>query len=215
MPRDGTATRQRILDAAHTLIIEQGYAATSVDEILASSGATKGAFFHHFESKEGMAGALYDQYIAGEERTFEQTFRRAERLTSDPLQQVLITIGLFEEMFAPLEQPHPGCLMASFVYQNALMTPERSVQSRAVFMMWRDAIGTKLRDAERLQQPRVALDHDALADMLQVVFEGGFIMAKVLGDGGLIVRYLRVLRSYIEVVFEVDHVRVEPALASS
>lgn len=215
MPRDGSATRQRILDAAHDLIIEQGYAATSIDEILATSGATKGAFFHHFESKEGMADALYGQYIAGEERTFEQTFRRAERLSSDPLQQVLITIGLFEEMFAPLEKPHPGCLMASFVYQNALMTPERSVQSRTVFIMWRDAIGGKLREAEKLRRPRVMLDHDAVADMLQVVFEGGFIMAKVLGDGGLIVRYLRVLRSYIEVLFEVEPLRVEPVLASS
>lgn len=209
MPRDGSATRQRILDAAHDRILEDGYAATSIDVILAASGVTKGAFFHHFASKEAMADALYEQYLEGEARTFEETFRRAERLTRDPLQQVLITFGLFEELFAPLEQPHPGCLMASFVYQNDLMTPERRIRSANVFLMWRDAIGGKLREAELLHPPRAPLDHDAVADMLQLVFEGGFIMAKVLGDGGLIVRYLRVLRSYVESVFD-----VEPAAAA-
>lgn len=204
MPRDGSATRQRILDAAHDLVLDKGYAATSIDEILAASGVTKGAFFHHFASKDGMADALYQQYVSGEERTFEETFGRAERLSSDPLQQVLITIGLFEELFAPLEKPHPGCLMASFVYQNDLMTPQRKVQSAEVFLMWREAIAGKLREAEKLHPPRVPLDHNAVADMLQVAFEGGFIMAKVLDDGGLIVRYLRVVRSYIETVFDLD-----------
>ncbi len=203
MPRDGSATRQRILDSAHDIIIERGYAATSIDEILGASGATKGAFFHHFESKEGMADALYQQYLSGEERTFEETFRRAERLTHDPLQQVLVTVGLLEEMFIPLEAPHPGCLMASFVYQNDLMTPERKVQGAHVFLMWREAISGKLQEAEKLHEPRSPLDHDATADMLQLIFEGGFIMAKVLEDAGLIVRYLRVFRSYLESVFDV------------
>lgn len=150
--------------------------------------------------------ALYEQYLAGEAQTFEDTFRRAERLTSDPLQQVLITIGLFEELFTPLEQPPAGCLMASFAYQNDLMTPERRLRSAQVFLMWREAISGKLREAERLHPARVALDHDAVADMLQVVFEGGFIMAKVLGDAGLLVRYLGVFRSYVESAFQHDHV---------
>ena len=36
MPKDGTATRTRILDAAEQLVIENGYAATSVDQVLQS-----------------------------------------------------------------------------------------------------------------------------------------------------------------------------------
>ena len=203
MPRDGTATRQRILDSAHDLILDNGYAATSLDEILGASEVTKGAFFHHFPSKDAMADALWIQYLEGEERSFEETFRRAERLTSDPLQQVLITIGFFEEMYADLEQPHPGCLLASFAYQNELMTPARKVESEEVFLIWRRAIGAKLREAEAVHPPVAPVDHDAVADMIQLIFEGGFIMAKVLDDAGLLVRYLRVLRQYIEVLFGV------------
>jgi TetR/AcrR family transcriptional repressor of nem operon len=213
MPRDGTATRQRILDSAHDLILQEGYAGTSIDQILAQSGVTKGAFFHHFASKDAMAGALFEKYLEADLRVFERTFGRAERLTSDPLQQVLLTIGFMEEIYAPLESAHAGCLLASFAYQNELMTPERRDQSVASFMVWREAFEAKLREAESLYQPVVALDLEAVADMLSVVLEGGYIMSKLLDDGQLVVRYLRVLRSYFELAFGVA--KSKPALATT
>ena len=204
MPRDGSATKQRILDAAHDLILQQGYAATSLDQILGASGVTKGAFFHHFVSKEAMADALFEQYIAGEQRIFGETFERAERLTSDPLQQVLLTLGFFEETYQQLEVPHPGCLMASFVYQNELMTPERKQVTADSFLLWRDAFSAKLREAEALHPPVVPIDHEALGDMLSVIQEGGFIVAKAMNDAGLMARYLRVLRAHIEMAFGIS-----------
>lgn len=213
MPRDGRATRQRILDSAHDLILSDGYAATTLDEILAASEATKGAFFHHFESKEAMAAALFEQYLEGDRRAFDETVRRAERLTSDPLQQLLITIGFFEEMYGAMDSPHPGCLLASFAYQSDLMTPERRARSADSFLLWRDAFVEKLRAAEKLHQPSVPIDVEAVADMLNVILEGGFIMSKVLDDAGLLVRYLRVLRGYLEMAFGVT-VTAAPLISS-
>lgn len=203
MTRDGAATRLRILDVAHDLVLDKGFAATSLDQILAASGVTKGAFFHHFASKDDLAAALFDRYLEGDRRIFEETVRRAGRLSSDPLQQVLITIGLFEEMYGQLHEPHPGCLIAAFAYQNELMTPRAREEGRESFLMWRDALSAKLKAAEAVHPPRVPIDHDALADMLNVIVEGGFIMAKVYGDAGILVRYLRVLRTHIELVFGV------------
>lgn len=203
MRRDGRATRQRILDSAHDLILSDGYAATTLDEILAASEVTKGAFFHHFESKDAMAAALFEQYLEGDRRVFDETVRRAERLTSDPLQQLLVTIGFFEEMYEALEAPHPGCLLASFAYQNDLMTPERRARSAESFLLWRDAFVEKLRASESLHRPSVPIDYEAVGDMLNVILEGGFIMSKVLDDAGLLVRYLRVLRGYLEMAFGV------------
>src|SRR3546814_12533864 len=47
--------RIRLLDVALRVIREKGYHATTVDELCAAAGVTKGAFFHHFKSKEDVA----------------------------------------------------------------------------------------------------------------------------------------------------------------
>src|ERR1700691_3557766 len=51
--RKGAKTK--LLDAAVDVIRAKGYSATTVDDICQSAGVTKGAFFHHFESKEQLA----------------------------------------------------------------------------------------------------------------------------------------------------------------
>ena len=49
--------RDKILDAAIATVRAKGYAATSVDDLCASAGVTKGAFFHHFKSKHALGVA--------------------------------------------------------------------------------------------------------------------------------------------------------------
>src|SRR4051794_15007563 len=51
-PRNPAETRQRLLDAARQLMLERGFSATGVEEVCRVAGVTKGAFFHHFASKE-------------------------------------------------------------------------------------------------------------------------------------------------------------------
>src|SRR6476661_7520573 len=58
MPKNGAVNRERILDAAQHLVIENGFAATSVDQVLRAAGTSKGGFFHHFDSKLDLARAL-------------------------------------------------------------------------------------------------------------------------------------------------------------
>ncbi len=55
------ATRQRIIETAASLFAEHGYTATTVDELIRAVGLSKGAFFHHFESKRLLALTCYRQ----------------------------------------------------------------------------------------------------------------------------------------------------------
>jgi AcrR family transcriptional regulator len=57
----GEATRHGLLDAARRLFGEQGYAATSLDEIAQAANVTKGALYHHYEGKQELFGAVYEQ----------------------------------------------------------------------------------------------------------------------------------------------------------
>lgn len=197
-------TRERILAQAHELILRQGYAATSLERILERAGVTKGAFFHHFKSKDELAAALVDRYLEDEQEVFEATMVRAERLSSDPLQQVLVGLGLLEEMFATLETPHPGCLVAAFLYQNQLMTPATTAKSREAFFAWRRHVATKLEAAAQLHPPRVPVDYEAIGDLLNTIVEGAFLMSKLFDDPKMMLRQLRQLRAYIELTFAVE-----------
>ncbi len=59
--QQGEMTRQALLDAARTLFGEQGYAATSLDEVAHAAKVTKGALYHHFDGKQELFGAVYEQ----------------------------------------------------------------------------------------------------------------------------------------------------------
>lgn len=63
MVKNADETRFRILTAARNLFSSHGFAGTSLDDILTSAGVTKGAFYHHFKTKEHVCGFLLDEAI--------------------------------------------------------------------------------------------------------------------------------------------------------
>src|SRR5689334_23800575 len=122
--RDPEKTRERILDAAQALILDHGYGSTTVDAVVTRAGITKGALFHHFGSKGDLARSLVDRYALLDKTHLEAQMERAAKLATDPLQQVLVLIALYEEDFEQLAEPFPGCLFASYIYENKLFDAE-------------------------------------------------------------------------------------------
>src|SRR6516162_11861626 len=79
-------SRTRLLDAAMQVIRAKGYSGTTVDDICTTAGLTKGAFFHHFESKEDLAVATATHFSQMAERLFSVA---PYRELADPLDRVL------------------------------------------------------------------------------------------------------------------------------
>src|SRR5579863_1357954 len=78
--------RTKLLDAAMSVIRAKGYSATSVDELCQAAGVTKGAFFHHFKSKEELAVAAAGHFSAMADRLFSVA---PYRHLSDPVDRLL------------------------------------------------------------------------------------------------------------------------------
>jgi TetR/AcrR family transcriptional regulator, transcriptional repressor for nem operon len=201
MPRDGTATRKRILDATQQLVIAQGFAATSVDEVIAAAGTTKGGLFHHFASKQDLARALVERYAAEDASVSEDLTRRSERLSHDPLQQFLIYVGLLIEATEQQMRSSPGCLFASFCYERQLVDEATRELIAVSLRRDHDRIRLKLEEIARRYPPRASVDFDALADQVTTLIEGTYVMVRALGDPSLIRGQLDQFRTYLELLF--------------
>jgi AcrR family transcriptional regulator len=79
------ATRRSLLEAAAQLFAEQGYAATSVNDISARSGRTSGAVYFHYTGKEGIAVAVVEDRFA----TWSQLAARYGDETVPPLERLV------------------------------------------------------------------------------------------------------------------------------
>jgi TetR/AcrR family transcriptional repressor of nem operon len=201
MPRDGRATRERLLEAAHGLVMEQGFAGTTVDAVLAEAGATKGAFFHHFPSKDDLGRALLDRYARADAEHLERTMERVERLSGDPLQRLLLFVALLEEETDAESAGEPGCLFASFLYERQLVDEATRRLIADSMRLWRDRLSATIRAAAEAHPPVREIDADALADQLLTVVEGAFVLSRALDDPGVVSRQLRQYRDHLELLF--------------
>lgn len=194
MPRNGSATRDRILDVAERLVIDNGYAATPVDQVIAESQSSKGAFFHHFASKQALADALVERYVAADLAMLEAGLAAARAASELPAERAVAFVRYFEEQGDEVMSETSGCLYASILAERQLIGAGTSDPIALAVTTWRDGFAELLREA---LPPGSDLDVDALADHVFVTFEGAFLLARSTGDPGHMRRQLGVLRTLL------------------
>jgi AcrR family transcriptional regulator len=197
----GERTRERILDVAYDAIIHKGFAGTSIDELVEAAGITKSGFFYHFKDKGDLARQLLVRFLAEDDAIMDQLTLRAQQLVDDPLQRFLLFLNLYAETVDGLEELHPGCLVASIVYQDQVfdreiqrLNSEAVIRWRARFIGWLEAIDEKY-------EPMLPIDREAMADGLSAVVEGSIVLAKALNDRALMGRQLRLFRDMVKTTY--------------
>ena len=199
--RRGSSTRERILELAEAAVLEKGFAATSIDELIAAAGITKSGFFYHFKDKGELATALMQRYIARNDAVLIDIFARAEELNEDPLHGYLVAMKLLAEMTADLPAGHPGCLVASFCYQDRLFSQEiRDLTFRGV-AGWRKIFLDRLERIAERYPPRINIELEALADMANTLVDGGIILSRVMRDKLLLSQQIMLYRDFVRAVF--------------
>ena len=200
-PRKGEETREHILDAAEASVLEKGFAATSIEELIAAVGITKSGFFYHFRDKGALAKALLVRYVEREDALFDDLFARADELNEDPLHGFLVGLKLLSELLADLPGGHPGCLVASYCYQDRLFDREVRELNAGAVLNWRRRFRERLDLIAKRYKPRIKVDLDDLADMLLVIADGGIILAKVTKDQKALPRQVLLYRDFVRSVF--------------
>jgi TetR/AcrR family transcriptional repressor of nem operon len=197
--KSGTA-REKLVEAALPLIRTKGYAATSVDELCAGAGVTKGAFFHHFASKDDLAIAAADHWSETTGALFASAPYHAHK---DPLDRVLGYID-FRRSLLKGDVPEFTCLAGTMVQEVYETSPDIRKACDASISGHAATLEADIAEAMKLYRVRAGFTAASLALHTQAVLQGAFILAKAKGGPDIAISSVNHLRRYIELLFKVQ-----------
>ncbi len=174
--RRGTETKQHIIVCAAELMHERGVSATSVDDVLAASGAGKSQFYHYFDSKEQLVREVLRHNLG---------FALAAQ---QPLLENLSTWKGIKAWLDALADSHEGarlfggCRIGSLAAEMAERDEELRVAIAAAFASWESylAAGLETMRARGVLSPTT--DPDALAEITMAAIQGGYLLSTTKKD---------------------------------
>lgn len=197
----GKETRTRIMDFAEQAVLQKGFGATSIEELIAAASITKSGFFYHFRDKNALAQSLLQRHIAQDNAILDGIFARARELHDDPLHGFLVGLKLLAEMMQDLPGGHPGCLVATYCYNERLFDQATRDLNRDAILSWRRRFAAIFADINAIYTPRDPADAAALADMVTAIVEGGILLSRALKDAALLSQQILLLRSYVRLLY--------------
>ncbi|QMW23027.1 TetR/AcrR family transcriptional regulator [Sandaracinobacteroides saxicola] len=190
--RTAPSARTALLDAAVRLIRKQGFAATSVDALCAAAGVTKGAFFHHFASKEALGVAAADHWS----QTTGALFAAAPyHDAADPLARLFAYLDFRAGLIAGTAAEF-SCVAGTMVQEVHESSPAIRAACGASITGHADTLVPDITAALAAHGVTGVDPHD-LALHTQAVLQGGFILAKATGDPSQALGSIAHLKRYI------------------
>ncbi|MEP3332420.1 TetR/AcrR family transcriptional regulator [Sedimentitalea sp.] len=198
-PERGDA-RTRLLEAARDVIRQKGFAATTVDDLCQSAGVTKGAFFHHFKTKDALGVAAADFWAETTSALFEGA---PYHEPDDPLDRVLAYLE-FRRAIIDGETFEYTCLVGTMTQEVHDSIPAiRDACAKSIF----GHAATLEADIEAARLQRridAGWTAESLARHTQAVLQGGFILAKATGNPDLARESVDHLERYVRGLFGLD-----------
>lgn len=194
-PERGDA-RTRLLESARDVIRQKGFAATTVDDLCQSAGVTKGAFFHHFKTKDALGVAAANFWA----ETTSAFFAGAPYHASEgPLDRVLAYLDFRKEIIGG-ETFEYTCLVGTMTQEVHDSAPAIRDACAASILGHAATLEADIEAARAQREIDADWTAESLARHTQAVLQGGFILAKATGDPDLaresvdhLIRYVRAL----------------------
>jgi AcrR family transcriptional regulator len=160
----GHATRASILQTAAEVFAERGYSDTTLAELIARSGLTKGAFYFHFASKEQLALAVLEE----KQRQWLE-FVRHRALDKPRAIDQLLALG---PALIRLHRQDPSAYSAQRLSRDLARVPDLAGPIRAQMRGWIDLVAGLISQAQRDGDLPAHLDAAALAAILVAATDG-------------------------------------------
>lgn len=190
--------KAKLLDAALAVIRTKGYAATSVDELCAAAGVTKGAFFHHFKSKDELAVVAANHWSETTGALFADAPYHKHK---DPLDRVLGYVD-FRKGLLKGDVPEFTCLIGTMVQEAYETNPDIRRACDASISNHAATLEADIAEAKKKYGIKASWTPASLALHTQAVLQGAFILAKAKGGAEVASASVDHLRRYIVLLFQ-------------
>ena len=192
------ASRQKLIDAAVSAIRQQGYAATSIDDLCGMVGVTKGAFFHHFKSKEALAIAAAGYWTERSNALFEAAPYRAY---ANPLDRLLSYLDFRKGLLSGTVKDF-SCLAGTMVQEVYASHPDIARACEASIYGHAAMLEADIAAAMKRYRIRARWTAASLSMHMQAVLQGAIILAKAKGGADGAIASIEHLRRYVEMLFK-------------
>ena len=172
--RDPDETRRRILEAAFEVIYRKGFQGMRLDEVLAGTGLTKGALYHHFPNKQALGYAVVEEVIRP---MVESLWVEPLREARDPLATLARVVETLPER-SPADMLRYGCPLNNLAQEMSPLDEGFRSRLDALFALWLDATRDALERARRSGRLKPDVDIEDAALFVMAALEGCIGLAK-------------------------------------
>lgn len=188
------ATRLNIMQKAFDLIYANGYQTTSVDEIIATTQVTKGAFYYHFKTKDEMGLAIIHELMRS---TFKKNFISPFQNTDDPLDTIyqLMHWLLIENEFLKVEY---GCPASNFTQEMAPWNIEFTKALNELSKEWEESMIISIENGKKNGKINKEVNAKGVAVFVMSGYWGIRNLGKLENNKSIYITYLKQLKAYFD-----------------
>ena len=176
--RNPEKTRAHILAVAFREIYQKGFQGASINDIVAKTDVTKGAFFHYFATKQDLGYAIVDEILS---RMIMERWITPLVAYKNPVQGILNRFKKIIES-TPDETVCFGCPLNNLIQEMSPVDPVFKEKLKAVTALWIDENETYLKKAQTLGYLKPEVDTRQLAEFVVMVEEASFGLGKSLSN---------------------------------
>jgi len=185
-------TRDRIIEQAATLFNQQGYAGSSIADVMRVTGLQKGGIYNHFASKDELALAAFD-YAASQ---FQQAFVGALKGKRHAVDRLIAILEVYEHLLD--RPPIPGgCPILNTAVESDDAHPALRERSQGAMDSWRSLIRRIVEKGVERGELQQGVSSDTVATILIAAIEGAVMLSKLYDDQTHMNRVLDHLKTYV------------------
>jgi TetR/AcrR family transcriptional repressor of nem operon len=172
-------TKQRLILAGLTMLLERGYNDLGIQALLAATGTPKGSFYHHFTDKEDFALQVVDAYMVEVHAALDACLQDPERT---PLARVRHFFEMTQEKYR--EQGYMGCLLGGLGQELSGVSAVFRGRIEACISAIAGRIALCLEEARGRGEIARECDTRQLADLCVNCWEGAALRSRLRQDAG-------------------------------